>query len=85
MEISFHSIKYFCISNSNVFLSKKVGQRDSATEKTGKRKSSYKYMLPKGAIGDATWEWKKKKTETKKIETTWFEAVADKKGEGNEM
>lgn len=38
----------------------KVGQRDSVTEKTGKRKSSYKYMLPKGAIADATWKWKKK-------------------------
>lgn len=73
---------YFCNSNSNLFLSIKVGQRDSATEKAGKRKSGYKYTLPKRATADAAWEWGKKKW-NKKIETTWFEGVVDKKGEGN--
>lgn len=57
---------YFCNSNSNLFLSFKVEWRDSATEKAGKRRSGYKYMLPKGAIEDATWEWEKK-IETKNL------------------
>lgn len=51
---------YFCNSNSNLFLSIKAGQRDSATEKAGKRKSGYKCTLPKGATADAAWEWEKK-------------------------
>lgn len=55
---------YFCNSNSNLFLSIKVGQRDSATEKAGKRKSGYKCTLPKAAI-DAAWEWGKKKKKQK--------------------